>query len=75
MHLAPNRGRGFTSEVAFKFSERRPTVMRKRPASQCGHVRVGSIAQVIGVVAIAASAVAFVTHFRALKRLIEISQI
>jgi hypothetical protein len=48
--------------------------MKNRTVQQCDHVRVSTIAKVIGVVAVAASAVAFATHFKALKRLVEISR-
>ena len=48
--------------------------MKNRPASQCDHVRVGTIAKVMGVVALTASAVYFARNFKALKRLVEISQ-
>lgn len=48
--------------------------MKNGTASQCEHVRVGTIAKVMGVVALTASAVYFAKNFKALKRLIEISR-
>jgi hypothetical protein len=48
--------------------------MKNRTAPQCDHVRVSTIAKVVGVAAVTASAVAFAVHFKALKRLVEISR-
>lgn len=48
--------------------------MKNGTAPQCDHVRVGTIAKVMGVVALTATAVYLAKNFKALKRLVEISK-